>query len=230
MSMGFLESAVVIYMREILYPGGFAFPLQPVPRHLLLTEILREAATIIMLVCAGILAARKMKEWFAWFLYSFAVWDIFYYIFLKIMIGWPESLLTWDVLFLIPVVWTGPVIAPILLCALMIWLAVLTIRQTAKGSEAAYRAKEWIILITGSLLVVIAFCMDYTRFMLKEFSPSEIIDPAFAEKLLLHSSAYVPEKFCWSLFLAGIACIVAGILLIRKRLKSKPTEPSGAGG
>ena len=101
-AMGFLECAVVIYMREILYPGGFEFPLAAIEGDLALTEILREAATMVMLLAIGLMAGRNRSERFAWFLYSFAVWDIFYYVFLKILIGWPSSLLTWDILFLIP--------------------------------------------------------------------------------------------------------------------------------
>ena len=121
--MGFLEAAVVVYLREILYPGGFSFPLSPVPASLALTEIFREVATLVMLVSIGILAGRKFSTGFAWFIYSFAIWDIFYYIFLKAVLGWPESLMTWDVLFLIPTTWTGPVLTPVLVSLTMILFA-----------------------------------------------------------------------------------------------------------
>ena len=119
-AMGFLETAVVIYMRDLLYPDGFSFPLVPIPADLALTEILREAATLIMLLTIAILNAKTFSERFAWFIYAFAIWDIFYYIFLKIMILWPESLMTWDILFLIPTTWTGPVISPVIVSFSMI--------------------------------------------------------------------------------------------------------------
>ena len=80
-AMGFLESAVVIYLRRMYYPHGFSFPLQPMPHDIAIVEIWREAATIIMLLAIGILAGRKPSEKFAWFVISFAVWDIFYYVF-----------------------------------------------------------------------------------------------------------------------------------------------------
>jgi hypothetical protein len=86
-AMGLFESAVVIYMREILYPEGFGFPLSPVQPDMMLTELLREGATIIMLLGIGFLAGRNTSERFAWFLYSFAIWDIFYYVFLRLLTG-----------------------------------------------------------------------------------------------------------------------------------------------
>ena len=90
-ALGYIESAVVVYMREILYPGGFQFPLAPIEMNLAITEIIREFATLVILVCIGMLTGRTFSEKFAWFLYSFAIWDIFYYVFLKLLIGWPES-------------------------------------------------------------------------------------------------------------------------------------------
>ena len=113
-AMGFLESAVVQYLREISYPGGFEFPLVPIDNRLAVTEVIRESATIMMLIAVSCLSGRTLSERFAWFLYCFAVWDIFYYIFLKFLIGWPASFMTWDVLFLIPAPWVGPVIAPVI--------------------------------------------------------------------------------------------------------------------
>ncbi|MBE0653305.1 MAG: hypothetical protein IH594_05880, partial [Bacteroidales bacterium] len=99
-AIAFLETAVVIYLRELMYPEGFRFPLAPISPDLALTEILREASTLIILVMIGALAGKKLVDGFAWFLYTFALWDLFYYVFLKVMIGWPESIMTWDVLFL----------------------------------------------------------------------------------------------------------------------------------
>jgi len=86
-AMGLLESAVVIYLRDILYPGGFDFPLNPVRPDLVWTEMLRELSTLVMLLAVGILAGRNTAERFGWFLYSFAVWDIFYYVFLWVLVG-----------------------------------------------------------------------------------------------------------------------------------------------
>jgi len=135
-AMGFLESAVVIYLREIYYPEGFAFPLNIIHGKIAVTEILREAATIVMLVSVSILAARRWIIRFAWFIYLFAIWDIFYYVFLRVLLGWPESLLTWDILFLIPTTWVGPVLAPVINSLTMILLAILLIVADRRTREA----------------------------------------------------------------------------------------------
>ncbi|MDQ3016493.1 MAG: hypothetical protein M3R25_07230 [Bacteroidota bacterium] len=108
-AMGFMESAIVIYLRELFYPEGFRFPLIPIPHRLAVVEILREAVTVIMLICVGYFAGRNKVQRFAFFGLAFAIWDLFYYIFLYAFLGWPESIFTCDILFLIPVPWVGPV-------------------------------------------------------------------------------------------------------------------------
>ena len=112
--MGLLEAIIVVYIRQIYYPTGFEFPLKIFELKFYYIENLREIATIVMLISIGVLAGKNLLQRFCFFLFSFAVWDIFYYIGLKLILDWPQSLLTWDILFLIPVTWTGPVLAPII--------------------------------------------------------------------------------------------------------------------
>ena len=69
---------------------------------------------MVMLGSVALAVARNLHEWIAAFAIAFGVWDIFFYVFLKLMIHWPESLSTWDILFLIPLPWVGPVWAPVL--------------------------------------------------------------------------------------------------------------------
>ena len=123
LAMAFLETAVVIYLRELYYPEGFDFPLKMMDFSVGRTEFLREAATMIMILFIALLVGKTKLQKFAAFIFVFAIWDIFYYVFLKVMIGWPASLLTWDILFLIPVTWVGPVIAPVINSLMMILLA-----------------------------------------------------------------------------------------------------------
>ncbi len=85
-----------------------------------------------MLASVGIAAERNNIQRFTYFIISFAVWDIFYYVFLKLFLNWPESLLTWNILFLIPVTWVGPVIAPVILSALMIVLGLMLLVKNTK--------------------------------------------------------------------------------------------------
>ena len=220
MAMGLLESAVVIYMREILYPGGFDFPLAPIEGDLALTEILREASTMVMLLTLGLLAGRNSSERFAWFLYSFAVWDILYYVFLKLLIGWPESLLTWDILFLIPVTWVGPVVAPVIVSVTMAALAIVILKINSQAGKAGVSILTWFILIGGSLTLVLSFTWDYSGFMLDNYSFSKIWTIP-KDKLYDLASTYIPRKFNWWLFCLGEGIILAGIINIylHNRLK-----------
>lgn len=217
-AMALFESAVVIYLREIMYPDGFQFPLAPIHPHLVLTELLREASTLVMLICIGLLTAKAFSQRFAWFVYSFAIWDIFYYVFLWLLLGWPESLMTWDVLFLIPATWTGPVITPLIITVLMLLLSLAILIPGAKGNNTRLRPIEWTGLIAGSVIVVIAFIVDYMKHMLASFSFSELLqinDP----RLMEAAQEYVPVKFPWLLFLAGVLVILVTIILYNLRLR-----------
>jgi hypothetical protein len=219
-AMALLESAVVIYLREIMYPEGFKFPLAPMHPHLVLTEILREAATLVMLICISLLAAKTFSQRFAWFVYSFAIWDIFYYIFLWLLLGWPESLMTWDVLFLIPATWTGPVITPLLITLLMLLLSVAILVNGEKGKNTHIRPLEWTGLIAGSIIVVVAYITDYMQHMLATFSFGELLkisDP----RLMEAAQQYIPGKFPWLLFLAGSMVIFFTIIQYILRLKKQ---------
>lgn len=210
-AMGFLESAVVVYIREICYPGGFDFPMVMPSGNIAITELMREAATLVMLICVGLMAGRNVSERFAWFLYSFAVWDIFYYIFLKLLVGWPASLLTWDVLFLIPVTWVGPVIAPVIVSLTMILFAMLILRFSYRSRKAGISAFQWLLLVTGSLVLILSFTWDYSGFVLEHHSFSEIWSLP-GEQLAITISGYIPRKFNWFLFCLGDSIILGGIL------------------
>ncbi|MDX1315268.1 MAG: hypothetical protein R3356_07175 [Eudoraea sp.] len=216
-AMALLEAAVVIYLREIMYPEGFKFPLEPIHPHIALTEILREAATLIMLVCIGLLSGRTFSQRFAWFIYSFAIWDIFYYIFLWILIGWPESLMTWDVLFLIPATWTGPVLSPLILTLLMISFAMIILYFAEKGAETRIRALEWGGLLLGVIVLVFAFIYDYMKHMLSEFSFTELLhmgDPRIRE----FAMTYIPDYFPWIIYSIGFMLLLAPISVYSYRL------------
>ena len=215
-AMGFLEAAVVVYMREILYPGGFSFPLSPIPVGLALTELFREVATLVMLVSIGILAARKFSTGFAWFIYSFAIWDIFYYVFLKVILDWPESLMTWDVLFLIPTTWTGPVLTPVLVSLSMILFAGLILYRDERGMESRIPGKIWAGLIAGSLVLILSWILDYSRHMLAHFSVGGMLELKNPEVLRV-ATLYEPGHFPWWLFGLGEVLILASMAWYYKR-------------
>lgn len=219
-AMGFLEAAVVVYMREVLYPGGFEFPLSPIPLSLALTELFREVATLVMLLSIGFLAARKFSTGFAWFIYSFAIWDIFYYVFLKAILAWPESIMTWDVLFLIPTTWTGPVLTPVLVSLTMILLAIVILLkaegrnnghgEAEGGNNSRIPGKIWAGLILGSLVLIFGFVFDYSRHMLTHFTLIEMLqvnNPVVLE----YATTYVPLSFPWGIFALGEGIILTSI-------------------
>src|ERR1700733_7734521 len=175
-SFGYVEAAVVVYLRAIydrvrarLHPERGPHDLFPLitPRQLadagpenprrLAIEIGREAATMLMLGAIALAIARNLHEWIAAFAIAFGVWDISFYAFLKLMIHWPESLSTWDILFLIPLPWVGPVWAPVLVAFSMIVCGVIVLRS--EGLRAPPR--HWLGVRAGRGAIVIAFVWDF---------------------------------------------------------------------
>jgi hypothetical protein len=218
-AMGMMESSVVIYLREIYYPGGFQFPLKATSYTIAVTELFRELATLIMLLGIGMLAGKTKQTRFAWFIYSFAIWDIFYYVFLYLIIDWPLSLLDWDVLFLLPIMWVGPVWAPILLSLLMILLSTSILYYSRHSNSANLKSREWIILIAGAFIVIMAFCKDYYLYMTSHFSTISGTQLFISKHTFDYAAQYVPIKFDVALFLFGCVVICAGIGMYTIRVK-----------
>ena len=214
-AMGFMESAVVIYLRELYYPGGFKFPLVPIPPHIALIEFLREAATLIMLVTIGILSGKNTTQRFCFFLFCFAVWDIFYYVFLKIFLDWPESLLTPDILFLIPVPWVGPVIAPCIASCTMILLTLMVVYHHEKNIPVSINRKEWMLLIIGTLVMITSFTRDYFNYISQ--NNRSAWSPGVENKLFAEFLDYIPLTFNWSIFLTGELILLSAIFFLGKR-------------
>ena len=210
--MAFLETSVVVYLRKLYYPEGFNFPLKIMDKDIMVVEVFREFATLIMLLGAGFIAGRNRTEKFGLFLYCFAVWDIFYYVFLKLILNWPENFLTWDILFLIPTTWVGPVIAPVLVSITMIVFAILISKSTSRSIETRISPIEWVLLTSGSVVLIIGFIYDYVRFMYQFFSLSKIFIPANGIKLMEKALQYIPESFPWLVFIGGLGIIIFGIV------------------
>jgi hypothetical protein len=210
-AMGYLESAVVIYLRELYYPEGFTFPLKILSMRIAVTEIFREFATLIMLITVGMIAGRSKLERFGFFILAFGIWDIFYYIFLKLLIGWPESIFTWDILFMLPTTWVGPVLAPVINAVSMVIFGGLIWYFQFKGKLVPVKMREWVMLISGSLIVIISYIEDYVKYLNNEFSWSEIFFPTNNGKLMEMATRYVPQEFSWWIFWIGQLMIMGGI-------------------
>jgi hypothetical protein len=115
-AMAHLEGVVVVYLRKalgMLDSESNKESVDKFPKRFLNIEMTREAATIIMLVAIACLVGTTWLERVIFFLWTFAFWDLFYYVSLYILIKWPPSLKTIDVLFLIPKPWISPVWFPV---------------------------------------------------------------------------------------------------------------------
>ena len=201
-AFAYIESAVVVYLRTIFHPDGFTFPLTsfgmtPLWKRLLLTEIGREAATMVLILSGAWLFGRNLQQRFAYFLTIFAVWDIFYYIWLKVLIGWPVSIMDWDILFLIPITWAGPVLAPALISITLLLFAVVILYRDSYGRPIRASRIEWLGFISAAVVVVISFCI----------AGRHITDPDYQ------------SHFYWPVFAAGL--LAAIVLFVKCLLKSK---------
>jgi hypothetical protein len=202
-AMAFLETTVVVYLRELYYPEGFDFPLKMMEFKIGIIEFFREAATMVMILTVAMLTGKTLNQRFAAFIYIFAIWDIFYYIFLYVTLGWPSSLMTWDILFLIPTTWVGPVLAPVINSIMMIVLAWGILYAERKDLKPIINKRDWLLLISGSLIVIVAYLEDFVSFLLNTYSFSELPKVIYSDTVIELSSNYVPLDFPWLVFLLG---------------------------
>jgi hypothetical protein len=159
LAFGWIEASVVVYLRE-LYAREVStdVTLVSIPSRLLVVEIVREACTILLLAAVAWLAGRRLVERAGAFLLSFGIWDLTYYAVLKLVVGWPESLRTWDVLFLIPVPWVAPVWAPVSVAILFV--AAGSYLFWAPGRERRYRWSDIGVFVASALLIIAAFLVE----------------------------------------------------------------------
>ncbi len=190
-AMGVLEAAVVVYLRELYYPGGFRFPIVAMPQRIALVEVVRETATIVMLLSVAALARRPGVDGFFVFGYLFGVWDLVYYAGLRAFIGWPESLATWDILFLIPVPWLSPVLCPVVVSLLLVAGYAAHEIAEARGRSIAPSRLGWVVACLGALGIVTSLCWRFRDVL----------------------EGHLPEPFPWALFWASLAAAAAPFVL-----------------
>jgi hypothetical protein len=194
-SIGFawVESAVVVYLREIFYGGSFNFPIlvnwengEYTGNPVTFIELGREIATIVMLIAVGYAIGKNSLQRFSFFMIAFGIWDMFYYVWLWVMISWPESIMTWDILFLIPLPWVGPVIAPVLIALTMAVAGTVIIIYDEKGYRILFNWYDWVIVLSCGLLLIVAFCWDWKNIV-------RLPDGV--------SRSGIPNPFLWALYL-----------------------------
>jgi hypothetical protein len=203
-AMGLLEAICVIYLRR-LFPVETNFPIPPLER--LRIEVIREACTIVMLLGVAWLAGINGRSRVACFFYAFGIWDILYYVGLRWLGGWPESVLTWDCLFLIPKPWYGPVLAPVLISLYFVagccWL---------HARELAGEPVRWSAAVITSQLA--AFLVWYWSFV-KD-----------ADWITEHK--YEGVSYSWALFVIGMLIAAAGLWMAAGSPRNSQALPSPA--
>lgn len=218
-AMGLLEAIVVVYLRLHFYPDGFDFPFKMLPPDLVLVEWVREIATIVMLASIGILAGKGKLQRFFFFLYTFAVWDIVYYIGLKLFLGWPESMLTWDILFLIPIPWIGPVLAPVICSLTMIIFSVSAIKKQEKGFVLEIKLLDWLLIYAGVFLILYSFTEDFFKLIYTNNLFSQFLTLSTNDEFWKIISEFIPTSYNWTAFIAGEFLILLANFFVIKRMK-----------
>jgi hypothetical protein len=213
-AMAWVESAVVYYLRSLIhriepyqpYPlpvaGGFGF-----------AEAVREFATMVMLLTVGILAGRNWKSRLGYAAIAFGVWDIFYYVFLKVMCGWPHSLLDWDILFLLPLPWWGPVLAPVSIALLMILWGTVVSSWRIERARDGLEWKAWALNFLGVILALYLFMADSIR-----------VANGGVDAL----RNVLPQWFNWPLFCVALVLMAAPILELLWRWRGAVTQTKTA--
>ena len=194
-AFGYIEAAVVVYLREIFHPDGFILPLTDfgsILQHkkLLLTEIGREAATIVLIFAGAWLFGNNRQQRFAYFLIIFAVWDIFYYVWLKVLLNWPATIMDWDILFLIPVTWASPVLYPVLISFTMILFALVILYGNSRMRPVKVNLFDWLAFLFAALIIVTSFCIAGLHVTEENFE-SYFYLPMFAVGYLLSVAIFL---------------------------------------
>lgn len=210
-AMAWVESAVVYYLRSMIdriepyqtnplpQVGGFA----PV-------ELIREFATMVMLAAVGALAGRTRRARAGYTIIAFGVWDVFYYVFLKLMCGWPRSVWSWDILFLLPLPWWGPVLAPVLIALLMIVWGTLASQFEPHPPVAHWNGRVWALNAAGVFLALYLFMFDSINAL-----PRGV---AAVRRTL-------PHQFNWMLFGVALALMSAPVLHRGRQFLQVPIKP-----
>ena len=196
-AMAWVESAVVFYLRTMI-DRIEPYQTNPLPAFggLAKAELVREFATLVMLFTVGMLAGKSWRSRLGYAAIAFGTWDIFYYVFLKVLCPWPNSLLDWDILFLLPLPWWGPIVAPMSIAILMILWGTLASQVERRHQPFISSAIPWTFNFVGMIIALYVFMADAIRVS----SQGET-----ALRTLL------PTNFNWALF--GMALLLMAVPL-----------------
>ena len=188
-AMAYLEAATVVYLRRVFGITDLIRDTSPYDPVIAAVELGRELATLIMLLALGWAAGKSRQSRLGFAFFSFGLWDVAYYAWLRLLLAWPESLLSFDLLFLIPLPWWGPVLSPVLIALLCMAGGALAIRAEDRGRRLRPHRTEWVAAAAGMVAVLYAFMADALAAL-----------PADAETL----DRLRPTAFQWPVYLAGL--------------------------
>ena len=184
---GYFEAACVAYLRRLQDLGQLPITATAGDNPLLAIEMGREAVSLVLLVTLAWVAGRGSRERVGHLLLAFGIWDILYYVFLRVLIGWPTSLLDGDILFLIPVPWYGPVATPVLCSLVLVAAGWGTLALEHEGRRVRSSGLDLTLFAAGWVLVLASFLWNGGA-----RSPDEV-------------------KFPWALFVVGWIAGAAGV-------------------
>ncbi len=206
-AFGYVEAAAVVYIRLLyepihqrLFPDRARddlFPLfsveqwaheAPAEAQNVALEVGRELGTILMVALVALAVARDGRQWFAAFALTFGVWDVAYYLWLRLLIGWPRSVWDWDLVFAAPVPWVSPVLAPLAVAVVMTLTGLAFFHTEAYGRPLRPRRGDWAAVLFGALLILGAFWWDFRNTL----------------------AGGPPSAFNWPLLVLGLAVGLAG--------------------
>jgi len=206
-AFAWVESATVHYLR-VLVDRVDPYQANPLPMWGALSQIElgRELATLVILAAVGWLAGRTTAARVGYAAVAFGVWDVFYYVFLRLFDGWPRSLLDWDVLFLIPLPWWGPVVAPVCIALLLIAGGTLASRPSVPMTGTSLARVSWLLAWVGVALVLYAFMADSLRAISQGLDVTKVL----------------PQTFNWPVFWVAFALMAAPVVVMARRTGRAP--------
>ena len=194
-AMAWVEAASVLYIRALV---GRIEPYQqnplPISGALGNVELWREAATLVMIATVALLAGSTWRRRAGYAAIAFGAWDIFYYVFLRLISGWPRTLLDWDILFLLPLPWWGPVLAPVSIALVMILWGTLATQSDDRATEARW---AWALASLGIAMALAIFMIDAWRAL-----------PHGRDAVM----QVLPTAFHWSLFWVALVLMASPVL------------------
>ena len=195
-AMAYLEAAVVVYLRKVYGITDLMLSVPAFDPQIGAIELGRELATLVMLFAIGWAVGHNLCSREGYAIFAFGLWNIFYYFWLRVMIGWPNSLFDPDLLFLIPLPWWGPVLSSVLIALLLVIFGTMLALEEVFGYSLRISRFNLVLFALSALIMLYTFMRDALALL-----PSDL--QALSQAKL--------TNFKWPLFLCGYGLGVFGL-------------------